>query len=282
MDMKKSLLTAIMALLTVLVFGTMTALAAGTDYGNGTITAEGSGAAPAAAGSPGRARMLARRAALVDAYRGLAEQIQGVDVEAETTVQDMAVASDLVRTKVSALVKGSKVVSEQYNADGTYQVKLSVPLYGVSGSVASAVWTKPAAREAFPVPASARTGSSAAAVPAAAAGIKAVGHYTGLIVDCRGLGLRPVMSPVIKNADGQAVYGYKNLDYQKVIARGMAGYTTDISLAARAGTNPLLVKAARLDNHQGNPVLALADADRVLVENQASGFLDDCAVVFVR
>ena len=122
------------------------------------------------------------------------------------------------------------------------------------------------------------SGSSAAAAPAG----KAVGGFTGLIVDCRGLGLKPVMSPVIRNDNGQPIYGYKNLDSQTVIANGMASYVTDIRRAARAGSNPLVVKAVSLTNHSGDPVISVADANRVLIENGATGFLDRTNVVFLR
>jgi hypothetical protein len=114
------------------------------------------------------------------------------------------------------------------------------------------------------------------------AAIAPSGDYTGLIVDCTGLGLKPVMSPVIKNADGQSIYGYQNLDYAKVVARGMAGYTRDIHQASRAGDRPAIVKAVSLENYNGSPVLRVVDADAVLTENQATKFLDECAVVFVR
>ena len=90
------------------------------------------------------------------------------------------------------------------------------------------------------------------------------------------------MSPVIKNAAGTAIYGYKNLDYDAVVKNGMAGYTHDINKAGRAGSNPLVVKAVSLDNHNGNPVLSIADANRVLIENGATGFLNGARVVFVR
>ena len=48
------------------------------------------------------------------------------------------------------------------------------------------------------------------------------------------------------------------------------------------GSNPLVVKAVGLDNHNGNPILSVADANRVLIENGATGFLDRTNVVFVR
>ena len=112
--------------------------------------------------------------------------------------------------------------------------------------------------------------------------LPAVGTYTGLIVDCRGMQLHPAMSPVIRDAGGAPIYGYRNLDSAKVIANGMAAYASSEDMAARAGSHPLLVRAVRLDNHNANPGLSVEDANRVLVENRASGFLDHCAVVFLR
>ena len=75
---------------------------------------------------------------------------------------------------------------------------------------------------------------------------------------------------------------FGQFDFVKVITNGMAGYTTDISRAARAGSNPLVVRAVSLDNHNGNPVLSVADANRVLIENGATGFVDSARVVFLR
>ena len=118
--------------------------------------------------------------------------------------------------------------------------------------------------------------------PTVASPSAAIGGFTGLVVDCRGLGLNPVMSPVIKNADGQPIYGYKNLDYDRVVSEGMAAYTNNPEKLSRAGSNPLVVKAVSLDNHNGNPVISVADANRVLMENGKSCFLENLKVVFLR
>lgn len=270
----------------------------GPDWSSGTITVEGTGVAPASAMSGIQARMLARRAAVVDGYRQMAEIIKGVNVDSDTTVENMMLTSDVTKTHVSALIRGAKIVSEKALEDGGYMVTMEIPMYGASNSLASAVLTPPPVKESFPQPQASVTpsqpvsisgatlpsttgspsGSSAAAAPAG----KAVGGFTGLIVDCRGLGLKPVMSPVIRNDNGQPIYGYKNLDSQTVIANGMASYVTDIRRAARAGSNPLVVKAVSLTNHSGDPVISVADANRVLIENGATGFLDRTNVVFLR
>lgn len=330
---RKFLMLLLSALLVVMTAATAFA-ADGVDYTTGTITVHGMGVAPARAVNAAQAKMLARRAAVVDGYRQLAEAVKGVNVDAETTVENMMVSNDVVKTHVSAMIQGARVIDEKVVDGMGYEVTMQVSMFGVSSSVASAVIQKPAVLEPFPQPVAsvaptpiaaapavtpaqpatsvdvhvtvqpsapaaavpstpavtAPSVPSAPAVPAAPAkssaaaapvGI-AAGGYTGLVVDCRGMGLRPVMSPVIKNANGQAIYGYKNLNYDKVVANGMAGYTRDINSVARAGSHPLVVKAVALDNQNGNPVLSVADANRVLIENGATGFLDQTNVVFVR
>lgn len=109
----------------------------------------------------------------------------------------------------------------------------------------------------------------------------AQGDYTGLIVDCRGLELQPVMSPVIENSNGTKIYGHKNLDIDKVISIGMADYIDDTEHVDRAGENPLVVKAIAVKNFNSNPVLAIPDSNRVLIENHATKFLKDLKVVFL-
>ena len=326
-SMRKYMLLLLMAVM--LVLPGNFAKASGVDWNDAKITVQGMGIAPPRAMNPAQARMMARRAAVVDGYRQLAEAVQGVNVDAETTVENMMVTSDVIKTKVNAMIKGARVVAESVTPDGGYQVTMEVSMFGVSNSVAQAVMPKPAVVEAFPEPVASVAPStpsvsvsvnvnasvspapnmpvnpsipavtapaapanpvpaapSAPVIPAPAQPVVsnagAIGGFTGLVVDCRGLGLKPVMSPVIKNAEGQAIYGYKNLDYDKVIAEGMAAYTTSPDKISRAGSNPLVVKAVSLDNHNGNPVLSVADANRVLMENGKAGFLENLKVVFLR
>ena len=109
----------------------------------------------------------------------------------------------------------------------------------------------------------------------------AQGDYTGLIVDCRGLGLQPVMSAVIKNTNGTKIYGHKNLDIDRIIREGLADYVSDEDSVGRAGENPLVVRAVAVEDFNSNPVLAIPDSNRVLIENYASKFLKDMKVVFL-
>ena len=127
--------------------------AAGTDWESSVIEVEGTGVAPSNARNAVQARMMARRAAVVDAYRQIAEQIAGVQVDAATTVEDMAVSSDVIKTNVSALVQGARIVDEKMVEGGQgYTVRMQVPLFGVTKSVAAAVLPQTAAKEPLPAP----------------------------------------------------------------------------------------------------------------------------------
>ena len=270
------------------------AMAAGADFEMNRVEADGFGLPPAYAVSEAQARLMARRAAIADAQRNLAEQIAGVQVDSETTVQNLQIASDVVKTRVSALIKGAKIISESAE-DGAYHVVMALPLYGVNNSLASAVLPQISRRESFPTaiapepdePLYTPTQPETTTVTTTTTRTTTItnrqsGTYTGVIIDCTGLGLRSAMSPVIKTTAGEPIYGYKNLDSKKVIKNGMAGYSNGFGgNVSRAGSNPLVVKAVGVD-HYFNPVVNVADAKIILEENGYTHFLDNCAVVFIK
>ena len=109
----------------------------------------------------------------------------------------------------------------------------------------------------------------------------AQGIYTGLVVDCRGLGLKTAASPVIKNINGTKIYGHKDLDIDKIISVGMVDYVSDPEKISRAGSHPLIVKAVALENFNCNPVVSIEDSNRILIENYATKFLKELSVVFL-
>ena len=266
---------------------------AAVDWKGQVITVKGMGAVnPQLARNPTHAYMMARRAAIADAYRQLAEMVQGVQVDSETTVEMMMLKSDIVKTRVSAVINGAVVVSETKLPDNGCEVTMQMPMFGEKG-LSSAVITPPPVIEPFPepapevipsMPADSQTGSSSGFTVASGgknSPMAAIGGFTGLVIDCRGLGLTPVMSPVIKNVKGVKLYGHENLNYDLVVRDGMAGYANDMSQAGRAGSKPLVLKATRLDDRNSNPVVSEEDGSRILIENGATGFLNKVAVVFL-
>lgn len=73
---------------------------------------------------PGQARLMARRAAILDAYRNLLELVKGIQIESGTTVEDFMLRDDRIRSRVEGLVKQARIVDEQYLEDGTCEITL--------------------------------------------------------------------------------------------------------------------------------------------------------------
>ena len=76
--------------------------------------------------TPAQQRLLAIRAAKLDAYRSLAEQVYGLRLDATTTVADMVVQNDTFRSKVEGVIYGATLVSITPSGDDTYETTLSL------------------------------------------------------------------------------------------------------------------------------------------------------------
>ncbi|MBN1515923.1 LPP20 family lipoprotein [Candidatus Sumerlaeota bacterium] len=110
----------------------------GVNWTQGTIFAEGFGVVHEdQADAKTQRKLMARRAALNDAYRNLAETVDGVRVDSETTVKNMAVSNDVVRTQVQSFIQGMRPVKTEYEEDDdgsiTATVLIEAPLNGAGG-----------------------------------------------------------------------------------------------------------------------------------------------------
>jgi len=89
----------------------------------------GQGVAPVSTISPAQAKALAKRAAIADAYRQLAEKISGVKIEGKDKIINMVTKKSVVRTYVNALIKNATVV-DSITKDGLYEVEMELKMYG--------------------------------------------------------------------------------------------------------------------------------------------------------
>ena len=188
------------------------------NWSKGDVTAIGVGYPPEEMGLRGNS--IARRAAMVDAQRNLLEITKGVQIDAETTVENMTVSSDVVNSKVQGLLKGAQIFEEGNLDDGGYYVKMRIALYGSTNSLASiamAEYTKDIQPQDFAEVEDTELSKKEVKQ------VKRAG-YTGVIVDASGLGLEATFSPAILDTNGRVVYGIANVDKDVVINKGMVDY----------------------------------------------------------
>lgn len=76
---------------------------------------------PAMAATDAQAKMLAKRAAQLDAQRQLSEQVKGLEIRAGSTVEDYEVKSDIIATRVKTWLKGGFVIEQKVEeSEGTW------------------------------------------------------------------------------------------------------------------------------------------------------------------
>jgi len=102
------------------------------EMANGILTVNGFGTVDSSkTHNDFQAKMMAKRAAQLDAQRQLAETIKGLQLSAGTTVEDYEVTSDVIATRVKGLIKGAFIMEEKVTPEeGTFvaQVTLAICL----------------------------------------------------------------------------------------------------------------------------------------------------------
>jgi len=80
--------------------------------------------------NPTLARTMAARAAQADAMRNLAQEIQGAQVNSETTVKDYMTESDSVNVSVNSYLRGARVINKTEMPDGAVEIEMEVEVSG--------------------------------------------------------------------------------------------------------------------------------------------------------
>jgi len=262
------------------------------NWSQGIMTATGIGSPPEKYYGKPQARPMALRAAQLDAYRNLLEVTKGVRINSVTVVEDSMVSSDMIRSQVDGMVKGAQVIKKEYLSDGTVEVTLAMSLRGGFAQLilpkdikqVSEIKTIPPAPPA--PPAVEQVGEAPVppppqpAIPTPAPAI-----YTGLVVDARGLGARPAMSPKLLDERGQEVYGSAYVSREYAVQQGMAGYAKDLTASQtnpRVTNEPLTVKGLKTEGPgQSDLVISNADADKIRSASENLSFLKKCRVMIV-
>ncbi|MFH1850972.1 MAG: hypothetical protein ABIA75_01365 [Candidatus Neomarinimicrobiota bacterium] len=245
------------------------------NYSQRIITATGIGAIPEYAVNAGQARAMAIRAAKADARRQLVEMVNGITLTSETTMRNR-MADEVVKESVSGVITGAYQVGEvRYLSDTSVELTMAVSMSGISEVVTPVVGfaaTAPADVATAPVL------TTTAVDPAA-------GVYTGIIIDARGLNVRPAMAPKILDQNGSAVYGPGNYTREYAVTNGVAGYSKTLEAARedlRVKGNPLVLKASSVSGvNRTDVVVTNADVIKINQANSANNVLRDCRILFL-
>lgn len=206
--------------------------------------------------------------AKLDACQKIFEVVKGIRIDGTTVVGDYAAENNVIISKIEGIVKNAEVVKKEYFSDGTVEVTMEMNFKGGFAQLVLPGEIRPleSIRPMAPV----KNSSSV---------------FTGLVVDARGLGSKPVMSPKILDETGQEVYGSAFVSREYAVQQGMSGYSKDLTAAKsnqRVAGNPLTVKGLRIEgNGRSDIVISNSDASRLRSAAEHLSFMRKCRVIIV-
>ena len=80
-------------------------------------------------------RLMARRAARVDALRNFTETIHGIKIDATTTVKNFVTQDDKINATLSGKIQEAQEIDYREQADGTAEVTLEIPTDSVENII---------------------------------------------------------------------------------------------------------------------------------------------------
>jgi hypothetical protein len=233
-----------------------------------TITALGYGEAGFDAGRRHLPFHLAGKARQ-QAYRLLLKAAKSVQLTPTRTVSDYLGNNDQLLARFENLLKNAELVQTEFLSTGPVEVTLKHPLTGAFSSLLLPdLVTRLSGIEPSHVPQNAKDSG-----------------YTGLVVDARGLSVKPALCFQLFSEGGREVYGPAYASRESAVASGMCRYDPDIEAASanpRVGKKPLILRAVRLKTPGlSNIVISNADAARLQSSVEHLAFLRQCRVIVV-
>jgi hypothetical protein len=109
--------------------------------------------------------------------------------------------------------------------------------------------------------------------------------FTGMVIDTRGLKMKPALAVRILNEGGKELYRGEYVPQDRAARQGLALFARDLTAAQtnpRVGKNPLTIKGSKLDPAAPSDIiLGQGEAQKVAPFAQKGTFLEDCRVMIV-
>ena len=255
------------------------------NYGDRTIQAVGIGFIPENVINAGQARRAAMRIAKQDALRQLIEIVNGVNVTSETTVSG-AMFDDIIKTQVQGAIRGARRVGQpSYLSDTSVEVTYEVKMEDISRVLLPIVEKAPILK--FKESSIERdfTSEISSGQKSNKESEIVSGGVTGIIIDGKGLGLKPAMSPSIVTQSGSVVYGPGHYSRDYAASNGVVGYAKTIDKAKsdpRVQGNPLVIRGSSVSGTSATDiVISNVDAGKIIRADGNTALLGSCRVMFV-
>lgn len=240
------------------------------DWNRLVVEADGSGTPNPGLHDAARARQKASIDAEQKAYQNLLDTVMAVRLLPDSTIGQHLRGKDAVLSKIEDILNGARTVSTRYLSDGTVIKHLMIPLTGLLARLILPESIVPIETQMVGND-SADTGGDT---------------YTGLVVDARGLNIKPAMCIKIVDEQGKSVYGPAFISRVYAVSRGICAYSINHidpgNQEKRVGKTPLIVRAIRVVPPGASDLtISNTDAARIRAAVTHLFFLRKCRVIIL-
>jgi hypothetical protein len=211
-----------------------------------------------------------------NARQNLFRTVLEIWLNSKAKLSDMLAGDAAVTQKLKTMIKDASLIDQQYLSDGTVGVTLQMRLSGGFAQLVLPTDIKQI-ESIIPIEPNGDSGKLTADSPPQ--------HFTGLVVDARGMSVHPALAPRVLDENGEEVFGPAFVSREFAVQQGMAGYTTDLPEALqdpRVMDHPLLIKAVKsLGPGRCDLVVSVSDANRLRCNSNHLSFLKRCRVIIV-
>ncbi len=221
-----------------------------------------------------------------DATELLQRELAGLMYDANTTVGQFLNANFDRGVRMNAVLNEYRTVHQNYLTDGSIEYQYQLPL--APKILALLLPNRAPVRLVVPMlcPTCGQEWPKDKPVPE---GLQLVpkeletGEFTGVIIDCRGLSLKPCLFPKVLNDQNQEIFSINFADPSSVVDNGLVLYCLQEPFNhPRIGYNPLRIQAQGVTGAGMTDIrISAYDARRLHGSRQILSLLDECRIAII-
>ncbi len=248
-----------------------------TQHGNGTINWTTGTITAIGKASPQGNKEFSNESVLgsarTDANRQIIRMLKNIKVNQTLTVEDHAAKNDVILAGIEKTARDATILRQYYTSDLSVEIMVKTNILGgfLQLVLPENIRQIPIINLEF----------IQKSPP-----VKKQTPYTGMIIDARGLGIEPVLNPVIVSEQGSAIYSGEFISREFAVKNGVCNYICNMEAAIydkRIGDYPLIFKALRKEGKE-NSTIVISMSDYLLLEKttERHNFLKECRVTIVK
>ncbi len=210
--------------------------------------------------------------ARADANRQILEILKQIKINATLSVDEYASKNDVILAGMEKTARDADILKQYYTSALAVEIMIETSIFGGFLQLVLPEEIRQIPKISLDIPME---------------NFHVIGEnsYTGLIIDVRGLGIEPVINPLVISEQGHDVYSSAFISREFAVQNGVCTYICSMDQAMRdkkVGNHPLVLKGLRKEG-KPNPAVVISMSDYRLLEKSTERhtFLKECRVIMV-